>query len=76
LGFQQIQGGQQITILGLRTFGERNVFGWAVILTAWSPTFAAESPKCTGDKAIAKMKEVFGGSFVRMGVGRVIEIGE
>jgi hypothetical protein len=24
LGFQQIQGGQQITILGLRTFGERN----------------------------------------------------
>jgi hypothetical protein len=24
LGFQQIQGGQQITILGLRAFGERN----------------------------------------------------
>jgi hypothetical protein len=26
--------------------------------------------------SIAKMKEVFGDGFVRMGVGRVIEIGE
>lgn len=31
---------------------------------------------CSGDKAIAKMKEAFGDGFVRMGVGRVVEIGE
>ncbi len=31
---------------------------------------------CSGDKAIAKMKEAFGDRFVTMGVGRVIEIGE
>jgi 7,8-dihydropterin-6-yl-methyl-4-(beta-D-ribofuranosyl)aminobenzene 5'-phosphate synthase len=31
---------------------------------------------CSGDKAIAKMKEAFGDGFVTMGVGRVIEVGE
>jgi len=31
---------------------------------------------CSGDKAIAKMKEAFGDGFVRMGVGRVIQVGE
>jgi 7,8-dihydropterin-6-yl-methyl-4-(beta-D-ribofuranosyl)aminobenzene 5'-phosphate synthase len=31
---------------------------------------------CSGDKAIAKMKEVFGDGFVTMGVGRVIEVDE
>ena len=30
---------------------------------------------CSGEKAIAKMKEAFGDGFVRMGVGQVIEIG-
>jgi hypothetical protein len=63
LGFQQIQGGQQITILGLRTFGERN---------SWLTGMAAELYFILNNK----MKEVFGGSFVRMGVVRVIEIGE
>jgi len=31
---------------------------------------------CSGDKAIAKMKEAFGDGFVRMGVGQVIEVVE
>jgi 7,8-dihydropterin-6-yl-methyl-4-(beta-D-ribofuranosyl)aminobenzene 5'-phosphate synthase len=31
---------------------------------------------CSGDKAIAKMKQAFGDGFVRMGVGRVIEVGD
>jgi hypothetical protein len=31
---------------------------------------------CSGDKAIAKMKEPFGDGFVTMGVGRVIQVGE
>jgi hypothetical protein len=30
----------------------------------------------SGEKAIAKMKEVFGVGFVRMGVGQVTEVGE
>ncbi len=29
---------------------------------------------CSGEKAVAKMKKVFGDGFVRMGVGRVIEV--
>lgn len=31
---------------------------------------------CSGDRAIAKMEETFGDGFVRMGVGRVIEIAD
>jgi 7,8-dihydropterin-6-yl-methyl-4-(beta-D-ribofuranosyl)aminobenzene 5'-phosphate synthase len=31
---------------------------------------------CSGDKAIAKMKEAFGDGFVTMGVGRVVEVGD
>jgi len=31
---------------------------------------------CSGDKAIAKMKEAFGDGFVTMGVGRAVDIGE
>ena len=30
---------------------------------------------CSGEKAIVTMKEIFGNGFVRMGVGRVIEVG-
>lgn len=31
---------------------------------------------CSGDKAIAKMKEVFGDGFIKMGVGQVIEVAD
>jgi 7,8-dihydropterin-6-yl-methyl-4-(beta-D-ribofuranosyl)aminobenzene 5'-phosphate synthase len=31
---------------------------------------------CSGEKAIVKMKDVFGDGFVRMGVGQVVEVGD
>ena len=50
--------GLQQVVDGLRALGGRKV----------GPTH------CSGDKAIAKMKEIFGDGFVRMGVGRVIDL--
>ena len=52
--------GLQQVVDGLRALGVRKV----------GPTH------CSGDKAIAKMKENFGEGFVSLGVGRVIEIAD